>query len=227
MAVSSLKGGPMPELEYLHPEEIEDRSFALIEAELAERGLALPEESAFVTKRVIHATADFDYASALEFSLRAIGAGLAALQSGCSIVTDTSMAMAGINKSALAELGGRVLNFVGDPDVASEAKVRGCTRSAVSMERAAALEGKLIYAIGNAPTALVRLCELLDEGKAETPALIVAVPVGFVNVVEAKELAWSRGLPCIMSRGRKGGSTVAAAICNALVYRTLGKGGGR
>ena len=129
------------------------------------------------------------------------------------------MAKAGINKRVLGRFGGEVLNFMADPDVAAEAKERGITRSAVCMERGAALEKPLIYAVGNAPTALIRLYEMLEEGSMVTPALIVGVPVGFVNVVESKELILSRtDVPYIVARGRKGGSNIAACICNALLY---------
>ena len=127
------------------------------------------------------------------------------------------MALAGINKTALGQLGGRAVCFMADPEVAAGARARGVTRAAVSMEVAAGLEGPVIFAIGNAPTALLRLHELIGAGEA-SPALVIGVPVGFVNVVEAKELFLGGETPYIIARGRKGGSNVAAAIVNALLY---------
>lgn len=202
----------------MKPEEIERRSFEIITKELGGRTFAAEQEP--IVKRVIHTTADFDYADTLTFSSHAVQKGLDALKNGCCIVTDTHMAEAGINKSALSALGGRVRCFMSDADVAAEAKQRGVTRASVSMERAAALarEQTCIFAIGNAPTALLRLRELIDAGEL-SPALIIGVPVGFVNVVESKEAILSANVPCIVARGRKGGSNVAAAICNALLYQ--------
>lgn len=207
------------ELEYVKPAQIEARSFELIEGELDAAGVVLDPATAPVVKRVIHTTADFDYASSLVFSPGAVSCGVEALAAGCSIVTDTTMAASGINKRVLGRFGGQVHTFISNPDVAQEATERGCTRSAVCMERAAQLEEPLIYVVGNAPTALVRLCEMLDSGTMPCPpVLVVGVPVGFVNVVESKELVCSLDVPHIVARGRKGGSNVAAAICNALLY---------
>ena len=172
-----------------------------------------------MVKRVIHTTADFDYVDNLVFSDHAVEKGIAALRAGCDIVTDTQMAKAGINKSILASLGGEVHCFMSDADVAAEAKERGVTRAFVSMERAAALEKPCIFAIGNAPTALFSLEALMETGKLH-PALIIGVPVGFVNVVESKErIIKAAAAPYIVARGRKGGSNVAAAICNAMLYQ--------
>ncbi|MBQ9412056.1 MAG: precorrin-8X methylmutase [Oscillospiraceae bacterium] len=200
----------------VRPMDIERRSFEIITEELDGR---IPEnENAPVIKRVIHTTADFDYADNLVFSPNAVMLGTQALAHGCHIVTDTQMAKSGINKAALERLGGEVHCFMSDPDVAAEAKARDVTRAAVSMERAAALKVPCIFAIGNAPTALLRLCELIAEG-AVSPALVIGVPVGFVNVVESKERLLETPVPSIVARGRKGGSNVAAAICNALLYR--------
>ncbi len=206
-------------LEHVKPADIEARSMELIAAELPH---PLAPENEAVIKRVIHTTADFDYVDNLTFTPGAVAKGVAALERGCSIVTDTTMAQSGINKRTLARLGGRTLNFIADPQVAAEAKARGVTRSAVSMERAAALGEPLIYAIGNAPTALIRLCELVQAGETVPPVLVIGVPVGFVNVVEAKELLLQTEVPSIVARGRKGGSNVAAAICNALLYQAAG-----
>jgi precorrin-8X/cobalt-precorrin-8 methylmutase len=199
----------------LPPTEIEKRSFEMITEELGD--MKFPEDRAPIIKRVIHTTADFDYAKNLYFSKEAISAGKAALLAGAHIVTDTKMAMAGINKPALQKCGGEIHCFISDEEVADEAKVRGVTRAVVSMEKACRLQQPLIFAVGNAPTALLRLKELIDEDRI-TPKLIIGVPVGFVNVVESKEIIKTAGIPCIVAEGRKGGSNVAAAICNALMY---------
>lgn len=202
--------------ETVKPMDIEKRSFEIITELLGDT--PLDPENELVIKRVIHTSADFDYAENLVFSPHAVQKGLDALRKGCHIVTDTQMAKAGINKQILARLGGEVHCFMSDEDVAREAKQRQITRAAVSMERAAALETPCIFAIGNAPTALIALKSLIDEGKIQ-PALIIGVPVGFVNVVESKELIMKANVPYIVARGRKGGSNVAAAICNALLYQ--------
>ena len=201
--------------EYIKPGEIEKRSFALIAQELGDRQLDPEQEP--VIKRVIHTTADFDYADTLHFTAHAVERMQRAIREGACIVTDTQMAKAGINKKELTRYGGEVLCFMGDEDVAKEAAERGITRAAVSMEKAAGLSGELIFAVGNAPTALMRLYELMEAG-AICPAGIIGVPVGFVNVVEAKEQILQADCPMIVARGRKGGSNVAAAICNALLY---------
>lgn len=203
------------ELQQVAPAQIEARSMEIIRSELKR---PLPPEQEAVILRAIHTTADFDYAENLSFSPNAVQRGVEALLAGADIVTDTTMAMSGINKRVLAKFGGQVYNYIADDDVASEARDRGITRAAVSMERAAAMGKPLVYAIGNAPTALVRLYEMWCDGTLPTPALIVGVPVGFVNVVEAKELTMRMDCPWIVARGRKGGSNLAAAICNALLY---------
>jgi precorrin-8X/cobalt-precorrin-8 methylmutase len=201
-------------IETISPGEIEKRSFELIEAELTEELDPLQKP---VIKRVIHTTADFDYVNNLSFSGGVIEKALKALEAGACIVTDTNMAKAGINKNSLSRFGGEVYCFMADEDVAETAKERGITRATVCMEKAAALNKPLIFAIGNAPTALIRLYELIQSEKIK-PELIIGVPVGFVNVVEAKELIMEAGIPYIVARGRKGGSNVAACICNALLY---------
>lgn len=209
--------------EQMKPMDIEKRSFAIITELLGDR--RLDPENELVIKRVIHTTADFDYVDNLAFSDHAVQKAIAALRAGCDIVTDTQMAKAGINKTILASLGGEVHCFMSDADVAAEAKERGVTRAFVSMERAAALPKPCIFAIGNAPTALFSLEALMKAGKLH-PALIIGVPVGFVNVVESKErlfeVCTTHGVPAIVAMGRKGGSNVAAAICNALVYSAAG-----
>ena len=202
--------------EIIAPKDIEKRSFEIITELLGSR--RLDPENEPVIKRVIHTTADFDFADSLIFSPHAVEQGLRALRAGCDIVTDTQMAKAGISKPALEKLGGRVHCFMSDADVAQEAQKRGLTRAAVSMERAAALQNPSIFAVGNAPTALLRLRELIDDGRV-APALVIGVPVGFVNVIESKEQILSASVPHIVARGRKGGSAVAAAICNALLYQ--------
>lgn len=203
-------------IQQIKPMDIEKRSFEIITELLGDR--RLDPENELVIKRVIHTSADFDYADNLVFSPHAVSKGIEALRAGCDIVTDTQMAKAGINKTILGSLGGEVHCFMSDPDVAQEAKERGVTRAIVSMERAASLPKPCIYAIGNAPTALISLYEQIKAGKVK-PALIIGVPVGFVNVVESKELILGTDLPYIIARGRKGGSNVAAAICNALLYQ--------
>ncbi len=207
---------------HMKPADIEKRSFAIITEELG--GRTFPDGVAEVVKRVIHTSADFDYADNLCFSPDAVEQAKAALEAGATIVTDTNMALAGISKGTLAQLGGRAVCLMADEDVAREAKARGVTRATVSMEHAAKLDGPLIFAIGNAPTALIRLHELIEEG-AVSPALVIGVPVGFVNVVESKELFLGGDTPYIIARGRKGGSNVAAAIVNALLYQIVKREG--
>ena len=207
------------ELQRVAPAQIEARSMEIIRSELTE---PLDPENEAVILRAIHTTADFDYAKNLCFSPEAVRRGVEALRAGADIVTDTTMAMSGINKRVLARFGGQVYNFIADPQVAAQAKERGVTRATVSMEKAASMGKSMIYAIGNAPTALVSLYEQWQEGTLPTPALIIGVPVGFVNAVEAKELIMEMDCPWIVARGRKGGSNVAAAICNALLYTASG-----
>lgn len=203
-------------LEHVAPGDIERRSFEIIEQEAGSRLPQGPQRP--VVQRVIHTTADFDYAENLFFSPGAVERGIAALKSGASIVTDTQMARSGINKQALARWGGEVFCFMSDPDIREAAARAGTTRASASMDKAAGLCHPLIFALGNAPTALIRLCELIGEGRIK-PELVIGAPVGFVNVVQSKELLLSLTVPQIVARGRKGGSNVAAAICNALLYQ--------
>ena len=186
-------------MQWVRPEEIEARSMAIIEAEMPE-GNWTPGELA-VVKRCIHTAADFDYASNLYFSDGAVELAVNLMKSGrgFTIVTDTNMALAGVNKAALKQLNGTVRCFMADPDVAAEAKERGVTRAIVSMERAATLAGPVIFAIGNAPTALIRLYEMMQKGEIH-PDFIIGTPVGFVNVVESKELICQSSVPCIVAR---------------------------
>lgn len=209
------------EIRHVLPEDIEKTSFAIIEQELREKGREIPEEVKHVVLRVIHTTADFEYLDTLQFSDGVLETASAAIRRGARIVTDTTMAMAGINKRKLASFGGEVRCYIADPDVAEQARREGTTRSAAAVDKAVREAEKsgtpLIFAVGNAPTALLALEEKIRQGYR--PELVVAVPVGFVNVVEAKERIMGSGVPFICSRGRKGGSNVAAAIINAILYR--------
>ena len=209
-------------MKHILPEDIERTSMSIIAQELREKGIVLPEESAAVVWRVIHTTADFDFAGNLRFTPGAVKLGQAALLNRAAIVTDTNMAKAGINKPVLTKLGGQVCCFMADEDVARAAKEKGTTRAVAAMEKASGRFPSAVFAIGNAPTALLRIAELIEAGLR--PSLVIGVPVGFVNVVESKEAAWAvcqeKGVPAILSMGRKGGSGVAAAVCNALLYQT-------
>lgn len=208
-------------LEYVLPADIERRSFEIIESELKTE---IPENIKPVVIRAIHTTADFDYAENLYFSDNVIDTALKVLDMGAVIVTDTNMAKAGINKSALARHGCECMCFMADEDIAETAKRNGTTRAAASVDKAAKLGKPVIYAVGNAPTALVRLCDHISAGDF-IPELVIGAPVGFVNVVQSKEMLIASGVPCIVARGRKGGSNVAAAICNALLYMLNNKKG--
>ena len=198
-------------IDYVKPEEIERRSFEIIKSEL-------PREPdpvlAPVILRVIHTTADFDYVETLAFSDGVIERAAATLRRGVTIVSDTNMVKAGVDKNRLASLGCDIQCFVSDDDIAASAKKEGITRSRAAIDKAAAMGKPVIFAIGNAPTALMRIYEIKDEFM---PELVIGVPVGFVNVTESKEMLMRSGIPYITARGRKGGSTVAAAICNALL----------
>ena len=201
-------------LDYVLPADIERRSFAIIESEL-DREIA-PEIKP-VVMRVIHTTADFDYLDSLYFSPDVMDIAMRAIEKGAVFVTDTNMAKAGINKPALARHGCTCECFMADADIAEAAKQNGTTRATASIDKAARLGKPVIFAAGNAPTALIRLTELIASGTFR-PELVIGVPVGFVNVVQSKEMLIESGIPCIVARGRKGGSNVAAAICNALLY---------
>ena len=202
------------------PADIERTSMHIITEELAQRRLEVPPENAAVVKRVIHTTADFDYAQNLHFTPAAVAAGIAAMHEGVTIITDTNMALAGITKPGLAKLGGQAACYMADPEVAARAKAEGTTRAVAAMHKAAAEHPGAILAVGNAPTALLTIAEQIEAGLR--PALVIGVPVGFVNVVESKERLFvtceAHGVPAIVAMGRKGGSNVAAAICNALIY---------
>ena len=211
----------MTDRKHVLPADIERTSMAIITRELAERGIVIPEENVAVVRRVIHTTADFDYAENLRFSEAAVKKALQVFAAGGAvIITDTNMALSGISKPSLEKLDAEAFCFMADPVIAEQAKEQGCTRAVASMEYGAALYPKAVFAIGNAPTALLKLEELIEAGLR--PALIIGVPVGFVNVVESKERIFRAceeyGIPAIVAFGRKGGSNVAAAITNALLY---------
>lgn len=196
------------------PEEIERRSFEIIKSEITQE---ISPELEPIVYRVIHTTADFSFAENLAFSTDVVEKAHTAIKNGTSIITDTNMGRAGINKKRLESFGGKVHCFIADDDVADKAKKDGTTRAVASMEKAAELGEDFIYAIGNAPTALIQLCQQIEQGRIK-PKLIIGVPVGFVNVVESKEMLLKLDVPYIVAKGRKGGSNVAAAICNALIY---------
>ncbi len=206
----------MAKIEHILPADIEKTSFLIISRELSEKKIIIPDEIAPIVKRVIHTTADFDFAETLKFSDNVVEIIKKAILNGADIVTDTNMARAGINKKKLANFGGEVHCFMADDDIALLSKEKNLTRAALSMQKASKLKKPLIFAIGNAPTALVELCSLIENGFR--PVAIIGVPVGFVNVVGAKEMIMKTKIPYIVNEGRKGGSTVAAAICNAILY---------
>lgn len=197
--------------------EIEKRSFEIISQELAARNITLPSDQELITKRVIHTSADFEYVDTLKYSKDAVAKAKDLIAAGADIVTDTNMALSGINKKMLAKFGGQVHCFMADETVAKLAKERKTTRAAVSMEMASKIEKPVIFAVGNAPTALIQLYEMMQQGIYK-PAFVIGVPVGFVNVEAAKELIMETDVPLIVNKGRKGGSNIAAAICNALIY---------
>lgn len=210
----------MKTIEFVLPEEIEKKSFTIISEELQHRNIVLPKDEEMVTKRVIHTSADFEYADTLTYSQNAVAIAKELLLQGADIVTDTNMSLAGINKKVLARLGGQAHCFMADEDVAQIAKERKVTRATVSMEKAKNIQKPVIFAIGNAPTALIQLYEMMQTSDWH-PAFIIGVPVGFVNVEAAKELILETEIPYIVNRGRKGGSNIAAAICNALLYEIM------
>lgn len=204
------------QLENVLPRDIERRSFEIIGQELTRE---LDPEQELIIKRCIHTSADFEYADSLKFSEDAVNKAMEAIKKGAVIVTDTQMARSGINKRALARYGGEVMCFMSDEDVAAQAKANGTTRATACIDKAAKLDKPVIFAIGNAPTALVRIYELVQEGVLK-PELVIGVPVGFVNVVQSKELIMSLSeTPYIVAAGRKGGSNIAACIVNALLYK--------
>ena len=203
--------------------EIEKRSFEIISHELSEMQITLPADQEMITKRVIHTSADFDYIQTLKYSKDAVAIAKRLISEGADIVTDTNMALSGINKKYLAKFGGQAHCFMADDEVALIAKEKKTTRAAVSMEFASRIDKPVILARGNAPTALIELYDMIEKGIYK-PAFVIGVPVGFVNVEAAKELIMETGVPYIVNVGRKGGSNIAAAICNALIYSLVDRG---
>ena len=208
---------------HLRPEEIEAESFRIIEAEMGPHAWSPAEWP--VVRRVIHTSADFEFAKTLFFSPDAVARGVAALRAGRGIVTDTTMALSGIAKPRLKRFGIAASCFVADPDVASLAQEEGITRSVAAMRKALNDSGSGIFVIGNAPTALFELLRIaLDKGVR--PDLIIGLPVGFVGAAESKEqlltVAPGLDIPFITNRGRKGGSTIAASVVNALLIMAEG-----
>lgn len=207
------------EIENVSPSDIERISMKIIESELGDTS-HLSEGEKLVVKRVIHATADFEYLDNLKFSENAVEIAKDILKNGAVIVTDTQMAFSGISKPAVRELGCEIHCFMSDGDVAENAKKSGTTRAAASVDKASEIfpDKNLIFVVGNAPTALIRICELAEKSKLK-PSFVVGTPVGFVNVVQSKKMLMQTDIPYIISEGRKGGSTVSAAVCNALLYQ--------
>ena len=210
----------MKEIIHVQPADIEKTSFRIIEEELRQQGREIPEDKKHVILRAIHTTADFEYVDTLVFSEGVLEKASDAIRRGAHIVTDTTMAMSGINKRRLASYGCEAHCYISDPEVIKMAAENATTRSAAAVDKAVR-EAKekgipLIFAVGNAPTALLALEEKIRQGYM--PELVIAVPVGFVNVIPAKERIMAAGVPYICNRGRKGGSGVAAAICNAILY---------
>lgn len=204
------------------PEEIEAESFRIIEREMGPHDFSAFEWP--VVQRVIHSTADFDLGRSLAFHPRAVEAGISAIRSGCTIVTDVRMVEAGISAALLERFGGHVCCYMAHPDVAAMAKADGTTRAIQCMRKAAREATGAIYAIGNAPTALVELVRLIEVGEASV-SLVIGVPVGFVGAAESKEQLRSQELaPYITNRGRKGGTPVAVSIVNALLRLAQGRG---
>ena len=214
----------MREYKYVRPADIEKESMRIIEGELNERGIEIPEEHLTVVKRVIHTTADFDYGENLKFTENAVQRSIEALRQGGRVfITDTNMALSGISKPSLAKLDAQAICYMADPEIMQQAKAEGTTRAYASMRRGASEHPDAIFVSGNAPTALIAISEMIREGLR--PSLVIAVPVGFVNVVESKEELFSlcaeKGIPAIAALGRKGGSNVAASICNAILYQAV------
>jgi precorrin-8X/cobalt-precorrin-8 methylmutase len=201
---------------------IEDGSFAVIDAEAGPH--EFPPAEWQVVRRVIHATADFEFKTLMRFSSDAVASGIAALLSGCPVVCDVKMIIAGLNEDRLAAYGCRTHSFISDEDVIADAKAKNSTRAIESMRKAhrlGLLEGAVV-AVGNAPTALIELARLVKEEGAR-PALVIGVPVGFISAAESKEIAMATPAPFVVARGRKGGSTIAVAIIHALLLLSTEK----
>jgi precorrin-8X/cobalt-precorrin-8 methylmutase len=202
----------------MQPEQIEALSFSIIDSEAGAHGF--PADQWRIVQRMIHTSADFDYLQSVRFHPRAIEAGVAAIRSGCTIVTDTHMARAGIRKTELARFGVAATCYIGDPQVRQQAAQSGSTRARAAVDAAVNRMAGGIFVVGNAPTALLRLLELVRAGAAR-PALVVGLPVGFVNAAESKAALVQTDIPYISNVGRKGGSNVAASVVNALTKLAL------
>lgn len=210
-------------MEYKHilPGDIEKTSMSIIEAELADKGIIIDEAVKPVMYRVIHTSADFDYVQNLRITDGAVEAAVEKLsEGGLTFITDTNMALSGINKRALSTTGNNALCYMAEHDIAVAAKEKETTRAAVSMEKGLQEYPDGIFVSGNAPTALITISKMIRQGYR--PTMVIGVPVGFVNVVESKaellQVCEEYGIPAIVAVGRKGGSNVAASICNALLY---------
>ncbi len=197
----------------MKPEEIERESFAIIDAEAGPHSFSVLEWP--IVRRMIHTSADFEYLRSVRFSDRAVAGGIEAIRAGATVFTDTDMARAGIRARGLARYGGRVVCRMADPEIARAAQAAGTTRAVAAVEAVADRLDGAIYVVGNAPTALLRLIALMGQGC--TPALVIGLPVGFVNAAESKALLLETAVPFITNVGRKGGSNVAAAVVNALI----------
>ncbi len=201
-------------IETLKPQEIETRSFEIIDEEAGKHAFSEAEWN--IVRRMIHTSADFDYMKSVKFHENSIETGIQAIRSGCNIITDTNMARSGIRKMDINGYGGDVMCLIAEDDVKKESKKTGKTRAVISVEKSVALMKGGIYVVGNAPTALIRLSELINDGTIE-PALVIGLPVGFVNTVESKEMLINTDFPFITNVGRKGGSNIAASVVNALI----------
>jgi len=204
----------------MKPAEIEALSFKMIDQEAGDH--RFPQDQWTIVRRMIHTSADFDYLTTVRFHADAVTTGVNAIMNGHNVVTDTNMARAGIRKSAILRFGGSLECLIDDPTVAHAARDSGCTRAMAAVDAAIPMMREGIYVIGNAPTALMRLMELIRSGKA-TPSLVVGLPVGFVNAAESKALLVDMDIPYISSVGRKGGSNIAASVVNALILLALEK----
>ncbi len=205
----------------IQPDAIEAESFRIIDAEMGAHDFSVIEWP--VVQRAIHSTADFELGRSMVFHPRAVEAGIAAIRKGADVVADVQMIQAGISAAFLAEFHGRVRCYMADPDVAAKARAEGTTRAIQCMRKAAREAPGAIYAIGNAPTALLELVRLVEDGEAD-PALVIGVPVGFVSAAESKVQLERQGVvPYITNRGRKGGTPVAVSITNALLRIARGR----
>ena len=200
--------------EEMKPQEIEDKSFEIIETEAGEHSFSNEEWN--IVRRMIHTSADFEYMKSVRIHKDAIKNGITAIRSGCNIITDTNMAKAGIRKNNIINNGGDVICMIADDEVKEESKKTGQTRALIAVEKAAELMKGGIYVVGNAPTALIRLTELIETGQI-APVLVIGLPVGFVNTSESKEMLLNSDFPYITNVGRKGGSNIAASVVNALI----------